>query len=308
MRKNLLLGFATNQSRASVEVFLRSARTAHPHDTTDIGLITNDITSFSDLLAETQAIAFHTPSTYSISTGKLSKILNRGVLHSLRLLRRAGLLRRTPEIARGYLDLIEIWHHPHFARWIAYERILRFYSSQYERAFLSDVKDVAFQSDAFSGHTSNRVQLFQESDTFSTERWNAEWIKKGYGQAALDKVSDIHPVCVGTISGTIPELRDLCSEFVELFSHTPFLTVEQGVFNKLLWDNRFQVSYDLIANFEGTVATLVGEWTNLATELDGQVLKIKSSGRIIPVLHGYDRYPHLREPIVNRFTNSDLTS
>ncbi|WP_308916199.1 hypothetical protein [Jannaschia sp. LMIT008] len=299
--KKLILGFATNQTTASVAVFLRSARAVHDADAVDIGLVTNTTDGIADIVRETGCRIFHTVSTYGPRMGRPAKAASRAVIQGLRALQRTGARRRMPEIADGYRHVIEIWHHPHFARWTAIARVLGAHAHEYEAAFLSDVKDVLFQSDVFAHLGDDAVQIFEEAHTFGEQRWNAEWVRKGYGEAAVKRLHDVRPICVGTVMGRTEPLRALCLEFFDIIGRDPFLTVEQGMFNYHYQAGTFTTPLTVIPELEGAVATLAGEVGAATTLLDGTVLRRRSDGRIIPAVHGYDRYDHLRDPMAAPF-------
>ncbi len=296
----LLAGFATNMSRASVSIFLRSARQSHP-DNTEICLITNRVEGIDDLLDETDAFAFHTPSTYSAQTGRAAKAMNRLLIHQMRLIRSAGFFRYAPEADPAYRTLIETWHHPHFARWPAILRLLGLHGHNYEAVFLSDVKDVAFQSNAFIDVQPDAVALYKESYSFENEFYNRDWVIKGYGQKAYEAMKDQLPICVGTIAGTTDKLISLLEEFVRYFARSPFRTVEQGVFNHGLQNDEFSTPVNLVDNFAGACATMAGDITDDALEISGERVLRRSDGAVMPVLHGYDRYQHFNDVIHRRF-------
>ncbi|MEX0299169.1 MAG: hypothetical protein AB3N28_08865 [Kordiimonas sp.] len=300
--KRIIIGFATNMSRHSTAIFLRSARKSHP-DNTDICLITNQMKDIKDIVEETDAIIFYTPSTYSPKTGKSSKLLNRWVIHQMRLLYNLGLLGRMPEAVSGYHTMLEAWHHPHFARWIAYLRLLNLFGHRYYKVFLADVKDIAFQADAFMDVTPQSVSLYRESYTFENEYYNREWIIKGFGQRSYEKIKNELPICVGTMAGSPTITASLISEFVGLFARSPFRTIEQGIFNHALLNGHFETSVTQIDNFSGACATMAGKKTDDMLEIVGQHIVLKESGSIVPVLHGYDRYPHFEEFIYNQYIN-----
>ena len=105
--KNLVMGFATNQSEKSVRIFCQSLRTVYRPDECDIAVITNRHEPYFRELAAV-GVRFHsTPNNYSARTSQATKAANRAALHSFRLLSRLYGRRWLPEITEAYPVLIE---------------------------------------------------------------------------------------------------------------------------------------------------------------------------------------------------------
>jgi hypothetical protein len=298
--KNLIMGFGTNQTPESVEVFLRSARSVYSEEQADIALITNSVEGFEGIIRETGCIALNTPSTYAMTTTKISKAFNRLVLHVLRLGRGAGMFRSTPEIGEGYLDLLEIWHHPQIARWYAYRRLLNFLRD-YRYVLLSDVKDVVFQRPVFDMLTPGSVYLFEDGEPFKGGKYNREWYISAYGQKAYDRIADRTPICIGVVMGDLASMRSMVEEFSQFFSRAPFGKIEQATFNHMVLTGLFETPLTVVPNYRGGVATLAEPGVREATRLDGQEIVGTDGGAAFPVVHMYDRYSDYKEAVRARY-------
>lgn len=289
MKKHLIMGFGTNQTRASLEVFLRSARAIYGPEECDVAIVTNTVEGVGDLFEETASTAIFTPSTYSPGTSKLSKALNRWFLHTLRLLDRAGLGRRAPEIHEGYYTLIETWHHPQLCRWFAYRRLLRF-AHRYDKILLADIKDVVFQARFFDAVDEGEVQLFEDGEDFRAEGWNGRWYVEAYGAAEHAKVAGLSPICIGTVAGGAVPLAEMIATFCDEIARAPFGKIEQAIFNRMYRAGAFGGRVALVPNYAGIVATLAGPAVESETVLREGRIRAAGSGRLFPVVHMYDRF------------------
>ncbi len=299
---DLIMGFATNQSPESVAVFLASARAAHPRSSCMIALVTDDVSGLEDVLERTGAVAFHTTSTWTPSTGKPSKGVNRVFLHSLRLLGKALPDKSLPEIRVGYWHMLEAWHHPQLARWFAYERILRFLPGV-RQVVLADVKDFVFQSECFGDHLNGVVVATEDQETFALETWNGRWYRDAFGAKAWEAVKDRMPVCIGVLMGDRAAMRDIVTEFCAEIARSPFGKIEQAVFNRMIAMDAFSRPLDLVPNRDGAVAHLAAGLTDGDVEIvEGQIADARTA-RVWPVVHMYDRVATAHDAVQARFAS-----
>lgn len=289
MKKHLIMGFGTNQTRASLEVFLRSARAIYGPEECDVAIVTNTVDGLGDLFEETASSAIFTPSTYSPRTSRLSKALNRWFLHTLRLLDRAGVGRRAPEIREGYYTMIETWHHPQLCRWFAYRRLLGF-AHRYDKVLLADIKDVVFQARFFDAVDEGGVQLFEDGEDFRAEGWNGRWYVEAYGTAEHAKVARLSPICIGTVAGGVGPMASMVATFCDEIARAPFGKIEQAIFNRMYRTGAFAERIDLVPNYEGIVATLASGSVETETVVRDGRIRAAATGRIFPVVHMYDRF------------------
>jgi hypothetical protein len=288
--KNLVMGFATNQSEESVRIFCQSLRTVYRPDECDIAVITNRHEPYFGELAA-MGVRFHsTSNNYSARTSRATKAANRAVLHSFRLLSRLYGRRWLPEIAEAYPVLIETWHHPQLARWFAYWRLLSV-NQIYQQVFFADVKDVVFQAPFFESISEDKVILFADANIYGNCYWNDAWYKEAYGKAAFMRVVGRQPVCIGTVLATQQAMLDILREFIAFMARSPFGRIEQAIFNHMLHTDMFKTKLEIAPNITGAVATLGSEAAFKAVKVfDGAVCRT-SDNSIIPIVHMYDRWP-----------------
>lgn len=287
--KNLVMGFATNQKEHSMRVFCESLRKVYSPQECDLVMITNRFEPYFVDLAQQGVQFFSTVSTYSSQTSKVAKVINRGVMHSLRALHRTKLLDGlAPEITKVYPVIVETWHHPHFVRWFAYQRYLEL-NRGYDQVFLADVKDVVFQAPLFAPSTDSKVSLFEDGEVYGNCYWDTKWYREAWGEAELKKVIGKKALCIGTILGPHAGVLSLVSELTNFFALHPFGRIEQAVFNYMLCTNRIKTPYKVVDNIVGPVATLANEAAHDAISIqDGRICR--PDGTPIPAVHMYDRF------------------
>lgn len=300
--KKLILGFGTNQTHESLEVFLRSARAVWARDQADIAVLTNSIKGLEALLDETDAIAVSTTNNYRPSTSKYAKLWNRVYLHTLRLIA-GGPKTRTPELYEAYLSMLETWHHPQLARWFAYRRVLEL-MHQYSHVVLADTRDVVFQADVFDRIDPDRVNLCEDGESFTPESWNGRWYIQAYGRAAFDQIASRQPICIGTVIAEMSALRRVNQRFTDRIAASPFGKIEQAIFNDMVLKGEFGDDITICKNY-APVGTLAGGDDLVAASIevkpDGVICD--SNGEVLPIVHMYDRHPSTHQPTLDRFAN-----
>jgi hypothetical protein len=292
--KNLVMGFATNQTEPSVRNFCSSLRRVYGPAECDIIIVTNKHEGYFGELARDGVQFFHTPNNYSGTTKKIAKGMNRVVLYGMRALLATGLLERVaPEIAAAYAVLIETWHHPQIMRWFSYERVLEI-NRHYGQVFLSDVKDVLFQAPLFPDEPADVVTLFDQDEVYGSSYWDTKWYRDGWGEAALAKVMGKRPICIGTILGPQALMLSLVREIVAFFGRHPFGCVEQAVFNHMLLTGQVKTPYRIADNVIGPVATLSNEEAYGKILVRDGYIRRAADLSVVPAVHMYDRFDDTR--------------
>ncbi|MCW2410413.1 MULTISPECIES: hypothetical protein [unclassified Sphingobium] len=287
--KNLIMGFSTNQERRSVEIFCRSALQSHGRDNCDVVIISNKYEEYFLDLEKIGVKFVMTPSKYSSSTNRACKIINRLVLNSLRISKKISIGKYIPDVIKTYPLMIETWHHPHFARWFAYKSYLEM-NRNYQDVFISDVKDVVFQSDVFVKSGQEYLNLFKQHVVYGDDDWDTRWYSDAWGEQELKKILGKPALCIGTIMGSLSSIRKMVDTLVGFFEKYPFRGIEQAGFNYLIYHDMIDVRYTVVENVDHQVATLTrGAYT--LVEFDGKNIVRKREKSIIPAVHMYDRFP-----------------
>jgi hypothetical protein len=155
---------------------------------------------------------------------------------------------------------------------------------------MSDVKDVVFQSAFFDGLGASRLHFFKQDVQYGGDDfWDTKWYRESYGSAELNQVIGKSVLCIGTVLGSCRAVEDfleiLCGEILK----TPFIGVEQSVFNHLFYTDAFKsIPFEVYENTEGPILTLTaGSWKRFNVCPDG-VFTIE--GKLLPIIHMYDRH------------------
>lgn len=290
--KNVVLGFATNLDPDRLEVFSKTLRNVYSPQVCDLVIYTNNVDDRLYQISNEYAIRFlYTPNTYSGSVNKLSKLLNRAILYPTKWL--ASLTQNLPSLRiifyEMYFQLLKLWHHPHFVRWLSYAEFMKV-NPQYEKIFISDVKDVAFQAPFFEELDCSDLWFFKQDVQYGGDDfWDTKWYRSSYGTRALNKVIGKPVFCIGTVMGSTKGiqafLKIMCAEILK----APFRGVEQATFNHLFYTEAFKnIAFQIYENAVGPVLTLTaGSWSRFKVCSDGL---FTINGKLIPVIHMYDRH------------------
>jgi hypothetical protein len=182
------------------------------------------------------------------------------------------------------------------ARYDYYRAYLRRHGHRYDRVMTSDTRDVLFQADPFSDSEEAPLEFFLEhrGTTIGSEVSNANWVRAVYGEAGLAALAPQRVSCSGITRGTSAAMGSyldaITAEFARTLPHTAGLPyIDQAVHNHLLWSRRLPQAR-AIENGAGAVLTMHGvPDPELRFDAAGRV--VAADGRIIPVLHQFDRHP-----------------
>lgn len=192
------------------------------------------------------------------------------------------------------------WAGHHFqhiavARFSHYYAFLRRHARNYDRVMTTDVRDVVFQADPFSWPSTAPLEFFLEhrASVLGREWFNSNWIREAYGEKILARLADHRISCSGITYGTTKSMLEylgrMTDELVRTLPTFAGVFGDQGPHNYLIWTGAFPTGR-VIENFEGPVFTghNVPE-EELQFAASGHLLD--RQGRVIPVLHQFDRLP-----------------
>jgi hypothetical protein len=171
----------------------------------------------------------------------------------------------------------------------------------------ADIRDVIFQCDPFENITlKNTVQFFME-DTNNCrirnfENVNYRWLRNVFGSADANGFINKVTSCAGTIMGDLIGMKSYLNLLCRLLAKSrefPEFGSDQAVHNYICYNCSTRFVKQNITNAHGSVLTVAcsSPGTYKLTS-SGEVLD--SSGRLIPVLHTYDREPRLVAALLER--------
>ena len=209
-----------------------------------------------------------------------------------------------------------IWLHPIMsARFFFFRDVLARKFKDVEHVILSDVRDVAFQTNPADALRPDSVplNLFSEQlgRTLGNDAINRHWINHLFGADCLARISNATVSCAGVVSGTRDGVRHyvnaMCEQLAPLAGAMAGRNgYDQGVHNYLIANDQFPEAKTW-ANGAGMVIHLEGlEDHEYSLDHDGFIRA--PDGRIPPMIHQYDRYPHMLQAVRKRLDLNPLNS
>jgi hypothetical protein len=193
--------------------------------------------------------------------------------------------------------VVAAWfHHVACSRYFHYCRWLERHAADYDHVLLSDVRDVVFQADPFAAPPPrDRLWVFLEhAATHGSDPGNDLWVDMGFGAEGREALRGRRVTCSGVTLGGVEAMRHYLAAMTwEMARRTDRLAgysgVDQGVHNWLWWTGRLPEA-EARENFAGPVLTMHGlPAERLRFDSDDRL--VDPTGRVIPVLHQYDRHP-----------------
>jgi hypothetical protein len=170
---------------------------------------------------------------------------------------------------------------------------------------LTDVRDVIFQSDPFGQVGDAEIVYACERTLIRDCPMNADWVRQAYGDAVYKNVGDYYASCAGTTLGTIDGILGYLSAMTDEMSVSRALdkNVDQGIHNYVVHMRPLRGAF--LDIYDRSVATLhYMPPDRLAVTGFG----IEVDGRVVPVVHQWDRNPSVSEYVqtAGRFNRSAL--
>ena len=193
--------------------------------------------------------------------------------------------------------------HLFYRRHLLYLQFLRKHQQDYDRVFMTDCRDVFFQADPFSWNPPPGVHLFLEeaSNKIGASPHHYDWLKSQFGQAVFDALKAETISCAGTVFGDVNSTLKFLSAMVSQTMAAQSLREpagDQGIHNYILYKQRFP-EIILHDNWHGPVMTL-GAMKPEAVQLNARGRVINADHEVVPVLHQYDRIPHVEKALLER--------
>jgi hypothetical protein len=295
LKKNLIIGTATGYKYADMQYFFTSLKAINFKGDVTI-LVSDDIDpETKNALTEQGVNLIYVPN----SVLKFSKRYANSRLWKIHQLPHK-LVYALLNIGSGKLkrlsSYVKKFHLISGSRYCYYYDHLLENRDEYSLIMITDVRDVIFQADPFSEINKESVlNFYAEENSIADSFYTAYWIKHAFGKRALNAVKDKISICSGTTIGSMGRMMDYLEKMiVSQAKITGGLTglggFDQGVHNYLVHNNYFPGS-KLLKNTEGEVATL-GDATPKTLNSNAEL--IDKQGRVIPVVHQFDRFGDLK--------------
>ena len=159
---------------------------------------------------------------------------------------------------------------------------------------LADTRDIIFQKNPAEHLPSEGLNVYEEDKCMTLEScpYNSKWLRLGYGEGILDRLSPFPISCVGTVCGDIASIRTYLGklraevENIQPKTHHP---QDQAAHNYLI---RMHVGAKIWPN-EGAEVYTVGYIPRGTVQVkEGGILN--ASGHVPAVVHQWDRHQNLK--------------
>lgn len=180
-------------------------------------------------------------------------------------------------------------------------------AGRYANVFMSDVRDVVFQSDPFAAQGERDLICCNESRNTPIGACDANsvWIRNMFGDETLARLADQPISCVGTILGTFAGTLEYLIHMQLLSFEVPYNTrhmhgIDQGIHNIIIHSGRMPT---LVTSDNTELVGTVGYGLDGA-HLDTEQRLCNAAGAVIPVVHQYDRNPEYAAVFLRRFAST----
>ena len=189
-------------------------------------------------------------------------------------------------------------------RFELYSNIIEKYT-EVDKVFITDVRDVLFQSDPFRYVMTTDLEFYAEPALFKECKCNSWWIQTMCGEQVFQEMANEYIICCGTIMGTREGLLGYLQVFREEFERMKaagrvFIGGEDTVtHNRLIYTNRIPYSVKIVHNGDGAVSTMDHQKT---FTFDSEGRYINNDGTPTPIIHQWDRV----KPFIDKFNKIAL--
>ena len=211
------------------------------------------------------------------------------------------LTRRRWALLERHLALTYV--HLHCARHFYCHSYLAECGGQYDHVMLADIRDVLFQKDPFAFDRPDGLSVFMEDPgrTIGTCPTNSNWIQHGFGKAVLKELHDQPIFCSGTIFGPPAVMLDYFDRVLRLYyARKTNHTIDQATHNYVLHKQPPEKVYRF-SNDSGPVLTMAN-MDPRQIQFNDQGFLINQAGRVVNVVHQYDRHPEIARRLLKLLT------
>lgn len=194
-----------------------------------------------------------------------------------------------PNNVRHLPDPIHIYNFRHFL----YLDYLLKHRGQFRNVLITDVRDVVFQKDPFDFASEDCIHVAIENTDVRVGActWTSDWVIRGFGTAALDKVRHSEMSCAGTTIAPVEHMERYLRTLLGMIQQMDdaYESADQAAHNLLLHDGSLE-PVKRFYNFRGPMLT-VGTEPEYRFNTDGEL--VNDDGSVINIVHQYDRHVEL---------------
>ncbi len=295
MTKDLILTYATDIEYSSLRRLIVSARRVCPPELVDIIVIINPLGNrFAELAQEYDVQLFPCNSIWKeIRPYKAIRLFYRVLLIAATVMERYPELFGSADVcSQLHRSLAAPWLHASSQRYTIIEDILRVRST-YRLVFLTDARDVVLQSNPFEDLDEDKLHVFlQHGVVYGEDNLDTNWINNVMGVAAARRFSGREVSCCGTTIGGQAVMLSYLKKMTAAILKYQFSVVDQVPHNEIIYSGWPSERISFHPNTEGLVLTLGGM---TAADVELTETTVRLGGRVVPVVHMYDRVPEIKE-------------
>jgi hypothetical protein len=181
------------------------------------------------------------------------------------------------------------------SRYYSYLDFLGRRGDEYANVMISDLRDVLFQADPFATELPADLVFAQERCRLGDCPTNRSWIIQAYGEAMADNLRHCMVSCSGTTFGTVRGMQQYLTLMINELAGRPIPIVggmDQGIHNYLI---RMRPVRNAYCDPTDSIVATMAYTPDDAISIDQRGVLI--DGRLVPVIHQWDRKEVLREYI-----------
>ncbi len=176
------------------------------------------------------------------------------------------------------------------SRFIMYKDFINAHS-EYDKFFVTDIRDVIFQGDIFASYEGNFLAYSTTKYTIQTSAYDSQWVRNIFSEEDYQQIKDNRVICAGMIFGTRAEMIIVLTKMIEFFQRETVWGDDQAVLNYLIYAKQLPIENIVTSEVEtGSFINLGVIGTPHVGFVNGDKI-LREDGGIPAVVHqwtGYD--------------------
>jgi hypothetical protein len=191
----------------------------------------------------------------------------------------------SPELKDKFLS-------PNSLRYIFYQAFLKANVDKYNWVLHTDTRDVVFQKDPFKYYGEPGLYCFLEdlNCKIKDNKYNAYWIKFGFGDLVFEQMANEPISCSGVTLGSRKAFMAYLEKMINYIIQLPNTGgLDQGIHNYLIYTKQIE-RLNVIQDDEGPVTTLTTFKPYYKIKFNKEGLLLNNKNEILHIVHQYDRH------------------
>ncbi|NBP01548.1 MAG: hypothetical protein EBU90_15685 [Proteobacteria bacterium] len=187
--------------------------------------------------------------------------------------------------------------HLNNSRFAKYMDILLDSKDTYDKVFLTDTRDIVFQSDPFANLPKEFLYFFEEEkeSKIGVNPYNSSWMRMTFGEEVLQELYNSTIICAGTTIGNTKKILDYIGTMLAILHQVKQqnpeaykVNIDQAIHNFIYYKTNHIAG--MTAKQNGNIVGTIG----LTREINLDKIVLKKEGMYVhdmkpAVIHQYDR-------------------